>query len=340
MGRFVRFLLLCVIAGSMPAATAAAAQPADAARQVEVMRGEMAAYGAWLQSANEALAPASAALVEAQREWAAMRSTPMSARGAALAPMLDRLLTQVNNAQARIASLPRPQFPSLDLPEELQTATLARDYRDLVSAYADAIQSIRQLLDATNARDYRAAERAIAPMQAAIERSAAINVRILRARQKAVPADSVDWQSMNVMILHARIGLALSREAVNSNPGIAAMKSELREIAGQLRTSVRDGRAAQESEGAMARVQAEASEGASPQVAGMARELSRLIENASGHFRAGEDLANALDQYLTRNIRAPLGADAATLQLLGSFQQVRAMIEETARNEAQLLAGM
>ena len=169
--RFGAALLLCATAMPALGQTQLKGDSAHTGSvEMRALDAEMSAYGEWLVRLDGATAGATAALAAMQGEWTAVtRSGSGEQAVARFRAVITSAKSKVAETKRQIAALDKPEFPELELPEDITTAALADQMKRVYDRVDRLLDSFAPLLDAMARRDMRAAESAGSEMLAAAQ---------------------------------------------------------------------------------------------------------------------------------------------------------------------------
>lgn len=158
--RFGAALLLCTMA--TPALGQSQVKDGSGhtgSAEMRALDADLTAYGEWLVRLDRATAGATAALGTMQGEWAAVaRSGSSELASARFRTVIASAKTKVAEARRQIAALDKPEFPGLELPDDITTAALAGQMNKLYDRVDQLLDGFGPLLDAMARRDLKAVE--------------------------------------------------------------------------------------------------------------------------------------------------------------------------------------
>lgn len=246
----MRYLLLvaaaaALIASGGPAAAVPTTEeqrvPATGSEpEVERAAAEMEAYGNWLLRIGQLQAPANQALQDLHGAWQnAAASGDMRRTGPTVRAVVGRTLELLDQADAQLAAVETPDFPSLDLPDDLRTAALLAVARQTNRQVRAAIESAVPMLEAFERDDRRATEAALLRMVDALLQVLESQVALGRASLAATPREESTWEMTNIDLLTARTGARILAvlPAVQAGTGDPELGSDLVRFADELETS-------------------------------------------------------------------------------------------------------
>lgn len=155
---------LCLV--SMPVGGAYAADRGDAkvatAGEVETAHREFVAYGEWVLALDGAVTPAMNEVRTLGPEWqAAINRGSFRAAEAHFLPVLARVKRAIADGRQKLAVLPSPDFPTLQLAPEVRTAAVKVEMGRTLDQLEAVLDSFPPVLQALARKDIKAAEGAL-----------------------------------------------------------------------------------------------------------------------------------------------------------------------------------
>lgn len=169
--RFGAALLLCAIATPALGQTQLKSGGGHTGSvEMRALDADMTAYGEWLVRLDGASTGATAALSAMQGEWAAaMRSGSREQASARFRGVIASAKIKVAEARRQIAALDKPEFPELELPDDITTTALVDQMNKLYDRVDQLLDSFGPLLDAMTRRDLKGIESAGSEILAAAQ---------------------------------------------------------------------------------------------------------------------------------------------------------------------------
>ncbi|WP_439538813.1 hypothetical protein [Sphingomonas sp.] len=158
---------LCLV--SVPLGGAVAADRGDAkvaaAGEAETAHREFVAYGEWVLALDRAVTPAMNEVRTLSPEWqAATRGGNFVAAEARFLPVLTKAKRAIADARQKLAVLPSPDFPTLELAPEIQPAAVKAEMARTLDQLDAVLDSFPPVLRALARKDMKAAETAMTQM--------------------------------------------------------------------------------------------------------------------------------------------------------------------------------
>lgn len=155
---------LCLV--SMPVGGASAADRGDAkvaaAGEAETAHRELVAYGEWVLALDGAVTPAMNEVRTLGPEWqTAINRDSFRAAEAHFLPVLAKVKRAIVDARQKLAALPSPDFPTLQLAPEVRTAAVKVEMARTLDQLDAVLDSFPPVLRALARKDIKAAEGAL-----------------------------------------------------------------------------------------------------------------------------------------------------------------------------------
>lgn len=324
-----------------PAWAAPAAEPDQA--QVEQMNADMTAFGRWLgeltlielqvQRELEGLGPA----------WGRFMTGNRSPGTAAndFRPVMAHMLATLDATDARLAAMEVPDFPSLDLAEDIRprrvrddTLRLNRDIRAVVRAFAPLVEAIA-------GGDMRVIEQVVGRLMGSVQLLLELQVVISRASLAATPRDDPSWHAVHFQLLYLQSAARLFKAVRPFEPRVVdrTLADDLLVLGGRLETTARDGLRKNQEE-----VRLMTDELASAEASGDTGS-SMLLRRGIAVFNIDRELFELAGQLaaLLQAEAPPLRGRPLTQQnfdrIFSRFREIRTRMEDILQREHSALAG-
>lgn len=211
--RPLRTALLAIAACLAWPAAAVPTQPPESEAQVSVaaIDAEMRAYGEWMTRILALQAPVQNQLTALGPAWQSAQAEGITPRQLAerVRPSVARALAVIDAAISALDALERPEFASLDLPEDVRPAAIVRQLQAVNRQLRSAIDAFNPLLDALQNNDMAAVEASGTRLLASLGLVLESQVVLARASQAATPRDDPSWALGNFELIFFRTGARL-----------------------------------------------------------------------------------------------------------------------------------
>ncbi|HEY0013187.1 MAG TPA: hypothetical protein VGB79_10090 [Allosphingosinicella sp.] len=230
-------------AEAVPSSRVKAEAPSQSEPETIRAAAEFEAYSAWLLALDRSQASANEAVQSLQGAWQAAIATADSRRAAAtFRPAVARAIEALDAAHADLAAVETPDFPLLDLPEDLRTAPLLAVFRQSNRDLRTGIEGFYPMVDALQRRDQSGFDAAVDRLMGAFRIVMLSQATMLRASLAATPRDESSWEVVNIQLLaaNASVRLMTAWPAIQSRRPDPSFAPDMLAIAEQL-----DGHAAE-----------------------------------------------------------------------------------------------
>ncbi|MCP1472097.1 hypothetical protein J3E64_003812 [Sphingobium sp. OAS761] len=185
------------------------------------INAEMAEYGAWMERLNAVQQPVVDSLVILQPAWQqAMQAGPAGAAGA-FRPSLDRAVAAIDLADGKLTALDQPDFPTLELSEDIKPASLIADNRRFNGHVRTLMLSFPPLIDAMARNDADAGGQAARRMMDSVKLLVDAREKMARASLAATPQDGPGWHLANADLLFAQtMAMVVSPMNIDRTPTV------------------------------------------------------------------------------------------------------------------------
>ena len=333
--------LLIMLAAGLFCAAPAAAQTNELTPTVEALSADMAAYGEWLTRANEVQAPLMAALQQIDGRWsAAMAAGSPQAAAAAFRPFIAETVGIIARVNTQLEALPAPEFPRLDVADDLRPGAIVRDMRRLNDQIRAFVESYDPLLIAMERDDPAAVRQAGGQMVGALRLIFDSQILMTRGALAATPRDESTWEMQNVQLLYYSAGARILESWPEDHIAGTdrALAGDLRDLASRLDANAEVGSSKIEAELAETRqLLADAESDGDSASAAIFRTTIGVFEIDRQIFPVARELANILRTHASRleDGRMTIARIGA---VFGDLQRIRRRIDEISIEEAAALS--
>jgi hypothetical protein len=317
----------------------AAPAPPSAAR----VDAEAAAYGVWLNRMNQIIADMHAEFNAVRASWEPIiRGGPDARRAIAGArAQIARLLTMIDETNARLAALEAPEIRSLPLADDLVPSNVIRDMIALNVSLRGAIEGYVTLFEAVERNDLSASAAALSRIMRSMRPIYEGQVVLTRASLASTPRDESPWNVINVRLLYLR---AMTRLIVAWPDDLGtsrdpAFSVDLLAIAVELEATAAEGETRVEAElGEYSASAEEADRDGDADTARLMRRLIAVLTADRDAFPLARDLAAALRASAAAAAGGTIRIDALA-QAVRAIMPLKARFDAIALRESAALAG-
>lgn len=328
-------LMLAVLLGcNVPAF----AQPQDSPPEAAAMLAETEGYGAWLIRLNAIEAPLLAELQRAGPEWSSAAQGWTERHRAGLRAYVARVVALVAETNGRLAALERPNFPGLDLGEELSTSalveTMIRNNRELQAV----VEGMISLHMAGERNDRQAIMRASDPIMSGLRGVLRSQILLIRATQASTPPDHPYWHSagFHLVFLRSSDRIVSAVPSLISGARDRTISADLRALATELEANARAGN---EKADAMLALLREAEPNALGVDARALQQQIRLISITRANFPLSLEFAEHL-RLTAAALNNGLISNADVGGLMGRYPDFRRRMDAITNAENEIVAGL
>lgn len=336
--------LLLFAAGLLSWQPVALAAPPESgpAASAATIEAEMMAFGEWLLRLNEIVAPMQEKLAGLYPSWEAARAG-RGGYGTVVQHMRSVVAQSLASADAvivRLEALETPDFPALDLPDDVKPAAIRRETLSLAREIRDIVAGFNPVLDAIAANDPEAMERAGLRLLASVRLVFESQATLRRASLAATPRDDWAWEVTNLELLYFRTGALIFEAWRPLEPPriVPRLADDMLALAAELEANARRGDAKIDADLAEWRTAlTEAERSAESNQAGVLRRAIALGLASRDYLAISRDVATILrsqaPQFRGRSVTQGL--------LVGFFRplrEIRVRMEAVARRMAAVIA--
>ncbi|MGQ0589994.1 MAG: hypothetical protein ACT4N8_10775 [Sphingosinicella sp.] len=197
--------MLALLAWQSPAL--ASAVPTLATDEAARINAEMVAYGQWLVRIGEIEAPVQREMASLSQNWDAAMSGPgdTNARLARFLSTVERAYQVLDAAEAQLTALELPEFPLLDLSEDVRPSTILGQTRRLNREVRSLMGSFVSLVSAAGANDLAGVLVAGRQMRQGLRLLLESQALMIRASLATVSQEESTWEIISVQLLYFQI---------------------------------------------------------------------------------------------------------------------------------------
>jgi hypothetical protein len=302
---------------------------------------EFEAYSAWLLAVDRSQAPANQAVQALQGAWQEAVATADPVRAAAtFRPAVARAIEALDAAHADLAATETPDFPLLELPEDVRTAAMLAVLRQSNRELKTGIESFYPMVDALQRRDEGGFDTALGHLMAAFRIVMESQATMLRASLAVTPREESSWELVNVQLLTATAAARLlsAWPAIQARRPDPSFAPDLLAMAEQLERDAAEG--ARKLEAELIDVSAELAAAEADRDTAVASLLRRGIAGlvaARQGFAPARTLAAALRERAPQ-LRGQIDVQAVAA-LSSAIRATRLDFERIATDEVEAVAG-
>jgi hypothetical protein len=345
--RGLLFLFLAFSGGVAGAAPTPVTQrlPPDSPAPPSVARidAETAAYGAWLHAVNRIVAELHADFDAVRESWGPIIRGGPDARVtiARARAQIARLLSRIDEANARLAALDAPDIGSLPFPDDLLPPNLTREMIALHRGLRGAIEGFNTLFEAIERSDLSASAAAYTRIMRSMRLVYEGQVVLTRASLASTARDQSPWNVINVRLLFLRAMTRLIAAwpddlRMSRDPSLSA---DLLAIAAELEATATEGGTRIETELLGYAAEAERAErDGNADTIRLMRRLNAVLTAVRDAFPLARDLAAALRAGAATAANGTIRIEALG-QAVRSIMPLKARFDAIALRESAALAG-
>lgn len=321
---------------AQPAPAKVSAEPQVSSQDIVDQTTE---FANWTLALVDAAAPAIEASRSIQAQWAqAAQNRDAVSMAASFRPVLARTEQATQLARQRIMALDTPQFPALDLPQDVQTAELRSQMAETVDQIGSMIRAFHPLLDAIVNNDEAAGRMAAVQLFSAARALYSSQRLFARAGMATMQSDSPEYYAAEFDIIFFEAGGRL----IDSASRLAAGNSDPEIGADLLRYADRVDEITSGGVAAAAAAKREHDDAATAPVDAATRLLSdrlqRMDTSQQQAFRVWRSFGTMLREGATRaNVRPVTFSDIRTMT--STLGPIRTQLDEIGMEQARILAG-
>lgn len=343
MRRLRTVLLLIAACFAWPAVAVPTLPPeSEAPVTTAAIDAEMQAYGEWMARLLAMQAPVQEQLMALGPAWQSAQAGGTTLRQLVerVRPTIARTLAVIDAAITEIEALERPEFVSLDLPEDVRPAAIAREILAVNRQIRTAIDGFTPLLDAIQNEDRAAVEASGTRLLAGFGLVFESQVVLARASQAATPRDDPSWALGNFELLFFRTGARLFAAWKPFEPPRVdeALPADMIALADELEANAERGaqRLDAELESYVAEL-ADAQERGDASSAMVLRRSIAAFTVTRGYFPLSRELA-AILRAEAALVRGQPATQESTIRFFGRLRPIRVRMDEIGRQAVAAMA--